>query len=198
MLTDRQLLESALFVVRYQRGDREAFEGIVRLWEQSLFYYLRRLASTEADAWELLQETWLKLFRSLNTLRDPQALPAFVYKTARNTALSRLRKRELREVESYADEVHDDTSGNDISAFDNAEQVHHALDQLPLLQREALTLYFLEDLSLDEMATLLEVPLGTVKSRLHYAKLAMRKILTPAVIPRYSEESGQTPRSISG
>jgi RNA polymerase sigma-70 factor (ECF subfamily) len=178
LLSDRQLLESALLVVRYQRGDRAAFEAIVRLWESPVFYYLRRLAASEADAWELLQETWLKLFRSLGSLRDPQALPAFLYKTARNTALSRLRKRELAEVESYADEVHDESTGNDISAFDNAEEVHHALDQLPLLQREALTLYFLEDLSLDEMAATLDVPLGTIKSRLHYAKLAMRKILT--------------------
>ena len=176
-MPDRQLLESALLVVRYQRGDRGAFEGLVKLWEPSLFYYLRRLAPSEADAWELLQETWLKLFRSLRSLRDPQALPAFLYTTARNTALSRLRKREFQEIESDPSEVHDEASGNDISAFDNAEQVHHALDQLPLLQREALTLYFLEDLSLDEMAATLGVPVGTVKSRLHYAKLAMRKIL---------------------
>jgi RNA polymerase sigma factor (sigma-70 family) len=178
LLTDRQLLESALLVVRYQRGDREAFAGIVRLWETPLFFYLRRLAASEADAWELLQETWLKLVRSLGSLRDPQALPAFLYATARNTALSRLRKRELQQTESYAEEVHDDSSGNDISVFDNADEVKHALDQLPLLQREALTLYFLEDLSLDEMAATLDVPLGTVKSRIHYAKLAMRKILT--------------------
>ena len=178
MLSDRQLLESALLVVRYQRGDREAFEGIVQLWEPSLFYYLRRLAPSEADAWELLQETWLKLFRSLGSLRDPQALPAFLYTTARHTAISRLRKRELQENESYSDEAHDESAGNDISAFDNADEVHHALDQLPLLQREALTLYFLEDLSLDEMAATLDVPLGTIKSRLHYAKLAMHKILT--------------------
>jgi RNA polymerase sigma-70 factor (ECF subfamily) len=170
-------LESALLVVRFQRGDRSAFEGIVRLWETSLFYYLRRLAASEADAWELLQETWLKLFRSLHSLRDPKALPAFLYRIARNAAIARLRKRGITESDNSADEVHDESASDDISAFDNAEQVHHALDQLPLLQREALTLYFLEDLSLDEMAEALEVPVGTVKSRLHYAKLAMRKIL---------------------
>ena len=65
-------------------------------------------------------------------------------------------------------EVHDESASNDISAFDNAEQVQRALDQLPILQREALTLYFLEDLSFDEMAAILELPLGTVKSRIHY------------------------------
>jgi RNA polymerase sigma-70 factor (ECF subfamily) len=176
--SDRQLLESALLVVRCQRGDHQAFEALVRLWENSLFYYIRRLAATEADAWELLQETWLKLFRSMDQLRDPQALPAFLYRIARNAALGRLRRRGMKIVETDASEVLDESAANDISNFDHAEEVHRALDQLPLLQREALTLYFLEDLSLDEMATLLGVPIGTVKSRLHYAKLAMRKILT--------------------
>ena len=74
MLSEKDILESAILVVRFQRGDRAAFEAIVRMWEQRLFYYIRRLAPTEADAWELLQETWLKLFRSLGTLRDPRTL----------------------------------------------------------------------------------------------------------------------------
>jgi RNA polymerase sigma factor (sigma-70 family) len=144
-----------------------------------LFYYLRRLAPSEADAWELLQETWLKLFRSLKSLRDPHTLPAFLYTTARNTAISRLRNRNFDNHEPYPDSTAADQSSDDVAAFDDAEQIHHALDQLPLVQREALTLYFLQDLSLEEMASVLDVPLGTAKSRLHYAKLAVRKLLSP-------------------
>jgi RNA polymerase sigma factor (sigma-70 family) len=175
---DTQLLESALLVVRWQRGDREAFAELVKLWERSLFYYLRRLTNTEADAWELLQETWLKTLKSLHTLRDPRALPAFLYTIARNAALSRLRSRDFESdafPENIPDHRHDDVGVE----LENAEQVHHALAQLPLPQREALTLYFLQDLSLEEMAAVLAVPLGTVKSRIHYAKLALRNILTP-------------------
>jgi RNA polymerase sigma-70 factor (ECF subfamily) len=178
LLPDTQLLESALLVVRWQRGDREAFAGIVNLWERSLFYYLRRLAPTEADAWELLQETWLKTLKSLHTLREPRALPSFLYSIARNTAISRLRLREV-ENDAYPENIADQRADMDGAAFDNAEQVHYALAQLSLPQREALTLYFLQDLSLDEMAEVLDVPLGTVKSRLHYAKLALRNILSP-------------------
>ncbi len=177
MLTDKQILESALLAVRWQRGDQTAFEGLVKLWEQPLFYYLRRLAPSEADAWELLQETWLKTFRSLRSLRDPRALPAFLYATARNIAISRLRSRAFESNSGATEFVPDERATDDITAFDNAEQIHHALDQLPLLQREALTLYFLQDLSLDQIVTLLDVPLGTVKSRLHYAKIALRQIL---------------------
>ncbi len=177
MPPDKQILESALLVTRWQRGDRSAFEGIVKLWEQSLFYYLRRLAPSESDAWELLQETWLKLFRSLSKLRDPHTLPAFLYTTARNTAISHLRNREFDNKTLEHECLGDDSADDEISSIDDAEQVHHALDQLPLLQREVLTLYFLQDLSLDQIAALLNVPVGTVKSRLHYAKSAIRKIL---------------------
>jgi RNA polymerase sigma-70 factor, ECF subfamily len=177
LAADKEILESALLVVRWQRGDASAFEEIVKRWERPLFYYLRRLAPSEADAWELLQETWLKLFRSLSSLRDARSLPAFLYTTARNTAISHLRRQDFQQRDEHSPEACGTMAADDIAAFDNAEQVHHALDEIPLLQREALTLYFLHDLSLEEMADVVGVPLGTVKSRLHYGKLAMRKIL---------------------
>jgi RNA polymerase sigma-70 factor (ECF subfamily) len=178
LLQEKRVLESALLVVRWQRGDRGAFEGIVKLWEQSLFFYLRRLASSEANALELLQETWLKLLQSLKSLRDPHALPAFLYRTARNTAISRLRRPEFFQSDVNVEQICDDKPPDSITAFHTAEEVHQALGQLPLLQREALTLFFLRELSLEEMAVLLGIPLGTVKSRLHYAKDAIRKILS--------------------
>jgi RNA polymerase sigma-70 factor (ECF subfamily) len=168
-------------VTRFQRGDREAFEGIVRLWERSLFYYLRRLVPSEADAWDLLQETWLKVFRALPSLRDPRTLPAFLYATARNGAVTRLRLRGERTLdESQNGHAAAEAPSHDCAflAFDDAEQVHHALDQLPLPQREAVTLYFLQELSIHEIAQVLGVPAGTVKSRLHYGKQAIRDILT--------------------
>jgi RNA polymerase sigma-70 factor (ECF subfamily) len=185
---DKQILESAILVTRCQRGDREAFAGIVRLWERPLFYYLRRLAPSEADTWDVLQDTWLRVFRAIKTLRDSRTLPAFLYKTARNVALARLRVR----PELDGEPAHPETGASPdyaFIAFDDAEQVHHALDQLPLAQREALTLYFLQDLTIDEIAEVLGVPPGTVKSRLHYAKSAVRRI-----IEKGDENAGSTRR----
>jgi RNA polymerase sigma-70 factor (ECF subfamily) len=173
---DRHILRTELLVTQFQRGDRSAFAALVRLWERPLFYYLRRLAPTEADAWDLLQETWIKVLRGIRSIRDARATPAFLYATARNLALTRLRLRQPPIDDSPADGQLRDASCAFL-AFDDAEQVHHALDQLPLPQREAVTLYFLEDLSIDEIARVLDVPPGTVKSRLHYGKQAIKRII---------------------
>jgi RNA polymerase sigma-70 factor (ECF subfamily) len=174
---DKRILESALLVVRWQRGDAAAFDEIVRIWERPLFYYLRRLSASEGDAWELLQDTWLKVLKSLKSVHDPQAFPAFLYRTARNAAITRLRRPEFYAFETDVELICDDAQDDAIRDSQNAEQVHHALKQLPLLQREALTLFFLQDLSLEEMSVLLGIPIGTVKSRLHTAKQTLRKIL---------------------
>jgi RNA polymerase sigma-70 factor (ECF subfamily) len=187
---DKQILESAILVTRCQRGERDAFAGIVRLWERPLFYYLRRLAPSEADTWDVLQDTWLRVFRAIKTLRDPRTLPAFLYKTARNVALARLRLG----AEPEREPAHAETGAAPdyaFIAFDDAEQVHHTLDQLPLAQREALTLYFLQDLTIDEIAEVLGVPPGTVKSRLHYAKSAVRRIIEKG------DEDAQRTRRVS-
>ena len=175
MSPDRKILETELLVTRYRRGDAGAADELVRLWERPLFYYLRRLAPCEADAWDLLQETWVKVLRALPGLRDGRALPAFLYTTARNAAVTRLRLRKMGALPAEEEAASPDCA---FLAFDDAEQVHHALDRLPLAQREALTLYFLEDLSIDEIAGVLGVAAGTVKSRLHYGKQAVRKILS--------------------
>jgi RNA polymerase sigma factor (sigma-70 family) len=176
LLRDKRLIESELLVVRWLRGDREAFAGVVRLWERSLFYYVRRLLESEADAWEVLHETWLKVLKSGKSLRDPGAFPAFLYRTARNAAVSRLRGRAIH-VDERVEEVGDEAGENWVSGFDDAEEVHRALDKLPVAQREVLTLFFLKELSLEEIAAVLEIPVGTVKSRLHQARRAIRRVI---------------------
>ena len=73
-------------------------------------------------------------------------------------------------------EVEDDSTE---PSFDDAEQIHYGLSRLSLIHREMLTLFFLQDLSLEEIASVLEIPVGTVKSRLHHAKRALKVILEP-------------------
>jgi RNA polymerase sigma-70 factor (ECF subfamily) len=153
-------------------------EELIRHWEKRLLYYIRRLVSDEEDAWDVLQETWLKAVRQVGVLREPRSLPMWLYRIARNTAMSRLRGR-------YADRAvfDDEQDGAEINgdadsfAFEDAEQVHYGLSRISLPHREVLTLHFLEDLSIDQIAQVLEVAPGTVKSRLHFAKKALRAVI---------------------
>ena len=69
---------------------------MVTFFEKPLLYYLRRMVGSEADAWDLVQETWVSVFRALPKLRDARALPAFLYRAARNHALAHLRHRDVK------------------------------------------------------------------------------------------------------
>jgi len=175
---DKEAIYCELLVVRCKRGHEQAFEELVAHWEERLFYYVRRLVKTEDDAWDILQNTWMEAFKRIRSLKDPQSLPTWLYRIARNTAYSHLRV-------TYREQMYLNESGNasevepndEAFPFEDAESVHHGLDQISLIHKEALTLFLLADLSMDQMAEVLGIPLGTVKSRLYHAKRAFRAVL---------------------
>jgi RNA polymerase sigma-70 factor (ECF subfamily) len=178
MMSEADLILCELLVLRCQRQDARAAGELVGLFERPLLYYLRRLVGSEADAWDLLQETWMSAFRSLASLRDARALPAFLYRTARNHALAHLRKRDA-DLRLYAavDASEDTTDPEPSFTSEDAAAIHAGLDKLSPPHREALALFFLQDLDIQEIASVLGIPPGTVKSRLHHAKKALGAIL---------------------
>ncbi|MHC4618708.1 MAG: RNA polymerase sigma factor, partial [Planctomycetota bacterium] len=159
-------------------GQKDAFEELVRDWQMRLFYYIRRLVDDEQTAWQLLQETWVKVLPGVKKLREARKLPAWLYSIARKTAISHLRaeyrKQALFDAGGTAADIEQD---NCEFSLEDAEQVHYALGRISLPHREILTLFFLQDLSLEEIAGVLRIPRGTVKSRLHYARRALRAVL---------------------
>lgn len=165
-------------VLRARAGDRHAFHELVRRYERRLLYYLRRMVD-ETEALDALQDVWLTVFRKIGSLQAPEAFRVWLYKIAHDVAVSHL-QRQRRWPQSVDDEPMQSEAidrWNEFEALENVELVHTALGQLSPLRREALTLRFLESLDLREMADVLGVELGTVKSRLHYAKLQLREQL---------------------
>lgn len=145
------------------------------MMEKPLLYFALKITGDEQNALDVLQEVWVRAFRDLRKLRDHGALRPWLYRMTRGIAIDRFRRERVRE---RAEESSREIAAAEPSFSDcDTRGIHQALDQLEPLHREVLTLYFLEDFGIGEIARILDRPEGTVKSRLHYAKHAMKTIL---------------------
>src|SRR5215471_4082775 len=160
-------LEEVLWVTEAQAGDTDAFIRLVNRHEKPLLYYLCRLVPSAEDALDLHQEVWLDAFRGLKSLQVPQAFRAWLYRIAHHKAARFVRNgiRKERAVESLA-EAQMETSESDTDFALCAEALHKALEILSPPHREILVLHYLQDLTTQEVAAILDYPVGTVKSRL--------------------------------
>ena len=77
-----------LLALRCRRGEKAALEELVRTWEKRLFYFIRRLVDNEADAWDVLQETWACVLSGISALREPRSLGPWLYRVARHAAFN--------------------------------------------------------------------------------------------------------------
>ena len=168
-----------LLVTRCRRRDVTAWDELVDRWNDRLLYYLCRLIDHEHDATNALQDVWLNAFRSLRFLRDGSRLAPWLYTIARRTAMNHFRsqysRREIKTSEEAEHEAND--APDEQLKLQNAELVHFGLGKLGVPEREVLTLCFLDDLTIGEIAVLLEIPAGTVKSRLFRARRDLRRVL---------------------
>jgi RNA polymerase sigma-70 factor (ECF subfamily) len=172
-LTER--VYRSVLVVRCQAGDRAAFLELVELYQPRLRYFLASMAGDEHAADDLLQEVWFDVYRGVARLADPGAFPAWLYQIARHRVQRELRKKRQPpsslEGIDLAEEEDDDFSAED------AERVHAALGKLALEHREVLLLRFFEGMSYEDIAAVTGCQLGTVRSRIHYAKRALRRVM---------------------
>jgi RNA polymerase sigma-70 factor (ECF subfamily) len=168
-------LAERVLVLRAQTGDGAAFAALVESYRARLAYFLRKLlGGGEVD--DLLQDVWYDVFRSLPRLQDAAAFPAWLYRVARDRAYRRLRRSRPPTVSLDGVDPADPDEGPAYTAED-AARVHAGLDRLSPEHREVLVLRFLEDMSYDDIARVVGCPGGTVRSRLHHARAALRRVL---------------------
>lgn len=169
-------LEEQMLVLHAQRGDHRAFELLVEQYDRRLLYYVRRLLTDDDAAFDVLQTTWMQVIRNLPSLKSPEAFRVWLFRIAHAQAVSRLRRDRRQPVIAAQDpaEIEDTGPQTAEDRFVNAELIHLALHDISFNHRQVLTLHFLENLSVDEIAAVTDLPSGTVKSRLHYARHALR------------------------
>lgn len=177
-VADRRALEDEWIAVRCQLGERAAFDELIQRWHGPIWQYVRRLSDDDA-AHDIAQEIWLRVLRGIGRLRDPTKLRAWLFGIAHRTWIDTLRKK-YAVVVADLDEA-DRHEIPDPMAAEELEQeliaMERELSRLPPIEREALTLFYLRELSLHEIAQALDIPIGTVKSRLHRARRMLRREL---------------------
>ncbi len=177
-MNKNERINDELLVLHSQTGSAQAFELLVARWQERLWRFAFRLSGDEQAAWDALQETWLAVSRGIHALEDPAAFPAWAYKIAANKSRDwiRRRRRHRRTDETYAKHAQDSRQHRE-----DVERCYgslaEAIDALPGEDRAILSLRYEEDFSTDEIAGILKIPAGTVKSRLHYARGRLRRFI---------------------
>ena len=163
-------------ILQCQLGSRSALEELYLSHNQPLAYYLRRMLNSE-DIEDVEQEVWLAVIRRIGRLRTPEAFVVWLYRIARSKAINRLADR--RALLSFGDQdlaIPTDEPEPEFTP-DDAARVHGAMAQLKTAHREVLVLRFMENLSYKQIAEVICCNIGTVRSRLHHAKLALQQQL---------------------
>ena len=169
-----QRFQDPLLILRCQTGDQAALADLIARYSAALRLFLKKITGNAAAADDLLQETWFEVYRKINRLNSPAAFPAWLYRIARDKAYRELRRRSAWQAVIDEKLSQETPTGEESFAPDDAEAVRAAMDQIAPEHREVLMLRFIEDMSYDQIAQVIGRPVGTVRSRIHYAKLALR------------------------
>lgn len=171
----------ALLVVKAQLGDRRALADLVGQWHDPLWRYVRRMLGGPGNAVsvadDVSQEAWAAVLKALPGLRSPERFAPWLFTIARRSVMNRLKENYRPEDPAESVEPEGAVDDHAPAVLDRA-QLTEGLSGLPVVEREVLALFYLHDLALEDCAQILEVPVGTVKSRLSRARRMLRDRLT--------------------
>ncbi|EOD55462.1 RNA polymerase sigma factor RpoE [Aeromonas rivuli] len=189
-MSDQNLLDEQL-VERVQRGDKNAFNLLVKKYQHKVVNLVARYVNNPGDVPDVAQEAFIKAYRALPTFRGESAFYTWLYRIAVNTAKNYITSQgrrppssdvEADEAEYYAggEALQEVATPENLALTDEIKRtVFAAIEALPEDLRTAITLRELEGLSYEEIAEIMDCPVGTVRSRIFRARDAIDKKLKP-------------------
>jgi RNA polymerase sigma factor (sigma-70 family) len=167
-----------LLVLACRQGDAAALEVLLARWQEKLWRHALRLTGDTEAAWDVLQDSLLVIARQIRQLESESAFGVWAYRITRNKARDWVRHNiRCREREAhYCRQNHQDASEPDDSLPDT-DNLRQTIRQLSADEQTLLALRFTDGFSNDEIAHMLGIPAGTVKSRLHYIRQRLRALL---------------------
>ena len=151
-------------------GDAAAMEELVNRWQKRLWRHAFRLTGKREAAWDVTQQSWLGIIKGLRRLHDPANFKEWAYRITTNKSIDWIRKNK-RLKRGNVEEIEDHQNKTD-----NDSGIKELLQKLDIRKRAVLSLYYFEQLSIMEISTALNIPEGTVKSRLAAARGELKKL----------------------
>lgn len=180
MNRDSERIYDEYLVAAAMTGDRLALSRVVARWQPRLYRHAWRVLGDAERAKDMVQEAWVEILRGIGRLEDVVAFPAWAYRIVTRRCQRSFQRTSRDIVEFDADESEaggqatEDVAGELAAELSN---VAEAIEKLPPLQRAVLALFYIEELSVAEIAIATDVPPGTVKTRLLHARRKVRAIL---------------------
>ncbi len=168
MKKSREQIYDELLVIKCRQADKDAFDELVGRWQKRLWHYAFKVTGSQSAAWDIVQETWYGIIKGIRKLEDVTVFPRWVFRIANNKCADWLRKQRLQNrlnnelLKQPQNEPDKKQNGDEAT-----ESLRAALEKLPPDRRALLTLRYHEGFDICQIAEIIGVPEGTVKSRLH-------------------------------
>jgi RNA polymerase sigma-70 factor (ECF subfamily) len=184
---ERKKITDEVLIARFQDGDVQAFDTLVRRYKDQLLNYVYRFVGNRNDAEDLVQETFLRVYKNKHYYKEIAKFSTWVYTIAGNLAKTELRRRKRRKIFSVSNFVNEerdydipDLAKNPESEVDGSlkdDIIQKAIEKLPGKFKEVILLRDVQGFAYEEISQILSIPLGTVKSRVNRGRLKLQEDL---------------------
>lgn len=172
----KEILQEIL-ILRCQIGDSDALSELIKQYQKPLYYFIKSMLKDFQTTEDIFQQTWLTVIKKICDLKDTQAFTTWLYRIARSHVYKEL-KRQKKLITLNETLVIPKSNIHDEENFvENTERLHQFLEKLQTEYKEVLILRFFEGMSYEQISKVIDCNLGTVRSRIHYAKKAFKKEL---------------------
>ncbi|MBL4827395.1 MAG: sigma-70 family RNA polymerase sigma factor [Spongiibacteraceae bacterium] len=166
--------EEDLLLLAAQDGNQKAFHMIYQKYQKPLLRYAFKICNDRGLSQDAAQEAWLKLARNIRKIHDPRALRSWLYKLVHWSSIDLMRKANRCQENEAIFEEERYTSTNEINLSD-PDKLKLAINRLPSTEKQIVHLFYLDELTINEIAIVLRIPGGTVKSRLNRARKLLKQ-----------------------
>jgi len=178
MRKSRTQIYDELLVIKCQQGDKEAFDELVERWQKRLWHYAFHVTGSESAAWDIVQETWYGIIKGIRKLDNATVFPRWAFRIANNKCADWLRRKRRQEhlnnelTKQIQKEPYEKQNGDEKTA-----SLRSAIEKLSPDRRALLALRYHEGFDIAQIAEIIGVPEGTVKSRLHRTVNELRQFV---------------------